>query len=317
MQYVHKNGLKISKFTLGTVQLGMEYGIANKSGKPNEATSFSILQAAVQGGVNSFDTSLHYGDSEVVLGSFFSSGISSLREPVITTKFKLAKGDLAEGVKLSDSAVEKQIYKCAESSLERLKINKIPIYMLHEPSDMLQYGRIIAKTLEKLKNEGLVKIAAVSVYTTDEVFKMLKNDVYEAVQAPMNVFDSRLTESGALKRLYIESKMIFVRSIFLQGLFFMNPDSLTGVLKDAQEPLAKLAKLAEEEGMSIAQLALSYIRDMKEVTSLVIGAETPEQVMDNLRLMEGPGISERTVNEIETCFRGMPVNILNPGLWKR
>ena len=128
MQYVNINGLKISKLTLGTVQLGMNYGIANKSGKPDIAKSFSILKTAVDGGVNSFDTSLHYGDSEEVIGSFFSEGKRGINNPVLTTKFKVTPGD-----KLSAKEVEKQIYDCVENSLKHLKLKKSPVYMLHNP----------------------------------------------------------------------------------------------------------------------------------------------------------------------------------------
>jgi len=92
---------------------------------------------------------------------------------------------------------------------------------------------------------------------------------------------------------------------------------LTGNLKDAEGILRKLSTLADREGMSIAQLALSFIRDMKEVTSLVIGAEAPEQVKENIKLMEGPAISEKTENEIRNLFDNIPIHILNPGLWKR
>jgi len=74
MKYAKAGGYDISKYTLGTVQLGMEYGIANKSGKPDMEKSFGIIQAAVDGGINSIDTALLYGDSEVVLGNFFLRG---------------------------------------------------------------------------------------------------------------------------------------------------------------------------------------------------------------------------------------------------
>lgn len=312
MQYVDIRGLHISKFTLGTVQLGMEYGIANKSGMPDEAKSFSILQIAVDGGVSSFDTSMHYGESEAVIGNFLSSCRSGLRDPVLTTKFKVVPGDY-----LSDKEVEKQIYEFIENSLQRLKIKKIPVYMLHNPQDMTMYGKIVPATLRKLKREGLIGMAAVSVYTSEEVDEMLRDDIYEAIQIPMNIIDRRLIKKGSLKRLHEADKIVFARSLYLQGLFFMDPSLLTGNLKDAEEPLRKLALLADREGMSIAQLALSHIRDMKEVTSLVIGAEAPGQVDDNIRLMEGPSISEKTEYEISNQFGNIPIHVLNPGLWKR
>ncbi len=312
MEYANIRGLNISKLTLGTVQLGMDYGIANIKGKPDRNESFRILKTAVDGGVNSFDTSLLYGDSEVVLGDFFSSELSSLENPVLTTKFKVTPGD-----NLTQRDIEEQIYGFVEESMKRLKIKRIPLYMLHNPADMTLYGDIVPNTLKKLKDEGLIGMAAVSVYTPEEVSEMLKNDIYEAIQIPMNIIDNRLIKSGLLRRLHEKNRIVFVRSVFLQGLFFMDPDSLTGNLTDARDILIQLTDLADKEGLSIQQLALSYIRDLEGVTSLVIGAESSEQVEENIRLMKGPSISEKTRDEIIRLFDGVPVHILNPGLWQR
>jgi aryl-alcohol dehydrogenase-like predicted oxidoreductase len=312
MQYTSIRDMNISKLTLGTVQLGMEYGIANKKGKPSQEESFNILQAATEGGVNSFDTSLLYGDSEVVLGNYFSSSKYSIRNLVLTTKFKIRHDK-----NLTRDDIERQMYEFVEQSMRRLKIEKIPVYMLHNPDDMVIYGDIVPKTLKRLKNEGLIGIAAVSVYTSEEAYEMMQNEVYEAIQIPMNIFDNRLIKSGAISKLHENNKIIFVRSVFLQGLFFMDPESLTGNLVDAKDLLLKLDRLANKEGMSIQQLALSYIRDIEGVSSLVIGAEIPEQVRENIKLMEGTSISEKTKYEISKLFDNIPSHILNPGLWRR
>lgn len=60
--------------------------------------------------------------------------------------------------------------------------------------------------------------------------------------------------------------IVFIRSVFLQGLFFRDPQTLPeGVLQLAKEPLKKLNKLAEEENRSIAEIALTFIRDLDGV----------------------------------------------------
>lgn len=310
MKYYKSGEFNISKITLGTVQLGMSYGIANKSGKPDEGKSVKILDAAVSGGINSFDTAREYGDSEELLGNFFTAEQCRLKNPLLTTKFTIESD---ENVDPSD--IERSIYRYAEASLDRLKIKRIPVYMLHNAADMIEYGKIIADTLKKLIKEGLVGMAAVSVYTGEEAAEMLKYDVYEAIQIPMNILDERLINSGILKKLHQKGIIIFVRSVFLQGLFLMAPDALKGSLKAARPYLIKLAALSESEGMSVGQLAMSYIRDMEEVASLVIGADTDEQVSENIRMLEGPPISEKTRFLIAQEFKDVPVKILDPRLW--
>ena len=59
---------RVSRFVLGTAQLGMDYGIANVCGQPSEKLACEIVKTALGHGVNCFDTAQAYGNSEVVLG---------------------------------------------------------------------------------------------------------------------------------------------------------------------------------------------------------------------------------------------------------
>ena len=81
----------ISAMSLGTVQLGMNYGIANNAGKPSEETAFAILRTALEKGVTSLDTARGYGDSEEVIGRFLRTWEGEA--PVITTKILDLQGD--------------------------------------------------------------------------------------------------------------------------------------------------------------------------------------------------------------------------------
>ena len=313
MQYTYIRQFEISKVTLGTVQMGMDYGIANKTGMPGEKESFGILKAAIDGGINSFDTAELYGDSEAILGKYFTSNEGIDRQPVITTKFRITLCEYE-----STRNIEKQIYEHVEKSLQRLKIKKIPVYMLHISKDMIDmtlYGKIISTTLEKLKKEGVIEKAGISAYTSGEVDEMLKEDVYETIQIPMNIMDHRLINSGSLKKLKAANIIVFARSVFLQGLFFLRPEELAGNLKGTEKLIRQVNLLAENEGISVAQLALLYIRDMEGITSLVLGAETQEQVRENIKLMDAPSIKENTRNKIREVFAGVPEEILNPRLW--
>ncbi len=84
MKRVNTGGRPLPAMTVGTVQLGMDYGIANDSGKPDEEKSFAILRTAFGQGALSLDTSPAYGDSEEIIGRFLKTweGV----QPYITTK---------------------------------------------------------------------------------------------------------------------------------------------------------------------------------------------------------------------------------------
>nr|MBQ4319696.1 aldo/keto reductase [Clostridia bacterium] len=68
MKYYDLNGSRLSAMTLGTVQLGMDYGIGGKIEKPDKDYAFAILDRAIESGVNILDTANNYGDSERVIG---------------------------------------------------------------------------------------------------------------------------------------------------------------------------------------------------------------------------------------------------------
>jgi aryl-alcohol dehydrogenase-like predicted oxidoreductase len=310
MEYSKIQGFTISKYTLGTVQLGMPYGIANKSGQPNIKQSFDILETAVRYGINAIDMAADYGTAEEVVGKYLLTLKNNEDKPLLVTKFAIRQAE-----NLTDDDIERQVRIFVENSVQHLQIKKLQILLLHNAADMYLYGSPISKTLRKLINEGLVGKVGVSVYTASDVEKMLEEDLYEVVQLPLNIMDHRLVKRGIIEKLRQKEIVIFVRSVFLQGLFFLNPDELPANLKDAREPLLQLRQLANEEGISVAQLALSYIRDMDGITSLVVGAEKPEQVRSNAELINSAPLSENVRSRIEGMFLNVPNHVLNPSVW--
>ena len=298
MKTVKQRGLEISEISLGAVQLGLNYGINNTHGKPSAETAAKILTTACEGGINVIDTASGYGDSEKVVGDFFRTYTG--KKPTIVTKFKIMI-DTDKTAPVED--VEKILRAQVENSLETLGYDKLPLLMLHRESEMFDYGEVLPSALKKLKSEGLVERVGVSLNSTKYIDDVVKNDLYEAVQLPLNM---------------MADVIVFIRSVFLQGLFFRDPQTLPeGVLQLAKEPLKKLNKLAEEENRSIAEIALTFIRDLDGVTSLVLGSETPEQVKENISLVNAPGISEATRSRILEIFSDIDERVLMPWTWNK
>lgn len=310
MEYVEARGLRLSRLTLGTVQLGMDYGIANTAGKPDFERSAALLDAAAAGGINSFDTAAAYGDSEAVLGRYFAGRPAGAPDPLIITKMKtgaaqpLDRGRLLAAVRAS-----------VEGSLARLRRGRVEALMLHSAADLLLHGEAIVRAMEDVRDEGLAGRIGVSVYTSREADEALRYSAFDAVQIPVNVMDTRFSQSGALERLKAAGIIVFVRSVFLQGLFFRDPDTLPAGLSEAGPYLRILREAARIEGMTVAQLAFGHVRDLPGVTSLVVGAETADQVRENLRLFEAPSISGETAAWLRESFNGVPERVLNPHLW--
>ena len=304
-------GMEISKLSLGTVQLGMNYGINNAGGQPTAELANRILQTACDGGIKVFDTSSDYGTSEKIVGDFFKSYKG--KKPLLVTKFKI-EDDPKKVAPIED--VEKNLRRQVETSLERLGYNKLPLLMLHRESELFDYGDVLPNALKQLQREGLVDKVGVSLNGCTYVKDVLENDLYEAVQIPLNMLDTKNVLHGGIDKLRDKGVIVFIRSVYLQGLIFRDPDTLPdGLLQDAKEPLKRLRRLAEEENMSVAQVAITFMRDLDGVSSLVLGSETPEQVKENLALVNSPKLSDSARGKILDMFQDINPDVLKPWLW--
>ncbi len=299
MDYTVVNGKNLSQMTLGTVQLGLNYGIANEGGQPELRQSHAMLSCALENGVSSLDTARAYGTSEVVLGSFLKI-IPQNEIPFLTSKLIVGLPETA-----SEAEVEKSMFESVETSLATLGISKLDCLMLHRGEEMTKHGKSVPNVLKKMVTEGYTSMVGVSVYEPEELDIMLQNDVYQATQLPMSLFDQKWIHQGYLEKLSQNNITVFVRSVFLQGLFFLNPAAITDPLlvEYARPYLLKLSELCERENVSIAEFAISFIRDLPGVTSLVLGADTDAQVFANIGYMNAPALSEKVRHEALEVFK--------------
>lgn len=308
MDYVKIKDLKISKLTLGTAQLGFDYGIANQKGQPEVKQCYEILKTAIEGGINSFDTAPAYGESERILGQFFSSKTNILKNPVITTKLE---NIMAGGKDKVNDIIINQV----ENSLQTLALNRLPVLLVHNMNDFYQVKEEIIKCMLKLKEKGLVKNIGVSVYNPEDVKEVISSGKFDAIQIPINIMDHRLINSGLLKELENEGMIVFARSVFLQGIIFMEPEQLPKEMSFARKHILKLRELSQREGIGIAELAVTFVRDLSGISSLVIGSEKSEQVEENIKLMEKPQMKSEVREKIMEIFSDIPEKLVNPVLW--
>lgn len=295
MHYTNCGSKKLSAMTIGTVQLGMNYGIANDGGKPDEEKSFAMLRSAFENGITSLDTARAYGNSEEVIGRFLKTWEGEI--PFITTKVPNS-GDTPA------NKLEGYVVDSVEQSLARLGVSKVDAVMLHSTADVYAHGENIAKAMEALLKKGYTDQIGVSVYDGKDIEEMLKYPQFTVTQVPMSIFDQRLIASGMVDKLKQRDYTVFVRSVFLQGLFFLDPDKVTDpiLVEHAVPKIRLLRQIAAAEGMSIAQLAIAFMRDTAGVTSLVLGADTPEQVKENIAYFDAPSLPKKVMAKLQEEF---------------
>lgn len=305
MKYFEKHGLKLSQMTLGTVQLGLPYGINNTAGQPDTTESFRMLLTAYQGGVSLLDTSDNYGSSEETIGHFRTAHPES--PFLLCTKFAT--------VHMDPDNLYRDIRAQALRSMQKLQTDCLDIFMSHIETDYLTHGQRLTDALMRLKDEGLIRSYAISLQDKTHLEQIVTEGGFDAVQIPLNLFDCNELRNGVLSRLSAAGTAVFVRSVYLQGLFFKDPATLTGGLRSAVPYLEELHRTADALNISIAQLALSFIRDAQGVDSLVLGSENTAQITQNLQLMECPVLPKAVCEHLLECLKDIPPKLASPWLW--
>jgi aryl-alcohol dehydrogenase-like predicted oxidoreductase len=289
--------LKTKKIILGTVQLGLSYGINNSKGKPTKNQAFEILEEAHKNGIKFLDTAAAYGDSEEVIGSFHSS---SQKHFSILTKFH-AEGD-------------DQISNLVSSALKRLNVPKLEVLFFHSYQDFKANPNILLDLLQEVKAGRINKIG-VSVYTNQEIENLLDFDDVKVIQAPFNLLDNESKRAETFKKAKAKGKEIHTRSVFLQGLFFKDTESLTETLSPLKTHLQKIANLAKASNLSVASLALNYALTKNYIDGVLIGVEDVQQLKSNIAALE-ENLPLKVSQEIDQIAVSN-INLLNPAQWNR
>ena len=302
-------GLDITVLSLGTVQLGMDYGIHNANGKPSLETSFRILDAAMAVGINTLDTAAGYGNSEEVIGAWLKTVPAENRPFIVTKAAKLDHSSL--------DALRADLKERVKTSRERLGLSQLPLLMLHNCEDYLCDKENVKLVFEELKASGDILYSGISAYSNHDYGELAASG-FDAVQIPVNIFDWGQIENGGLQKLKDSGMMIFVRSVYLQGLVFQDPETLPAHMAFCKETLVKFRTLCDKYQLSPAVLALSYALTLPGVTSLVLGSETVEQVQQNAQLLNATvTLSPAQMAEIRENFLNTDIKVLNPGLWPK
>lgn len=293
----------MSRLVLGTAQLGMPYGIANKSGKPDFSSALSIVRAAWESGIDEFDTAQAYGDSEQILGRIFME-LGIVQEARVITKLR----------SVQTFGEERLLHQSVEESLKRLKVSKLECLLLHREDmlDMLDDG--LKESLLTLVQRGYVRHLGVSVYSPDRAMQALRYDLFDVIQIPANVLDRRFQRAGIFEISEGRDRRIYIRSAFLQGLVLMNGEDVPEKMASVKPILAKLDHLALQYRLSRQAIALLYLRDRFARAKVIFGAEVPEQVLQNTRCwqLEAPA---GFLLELADALPELDENILNPAKW--
>ncbi|MDD2709446.1 MAG: aldo/keto reductase [Verrucomicrobiae bacterium] len=300
-------GMKLSRLMLGTVQFGMTYGIANRSGQPSKKNIRDILAFACEHGVNCLDTAAAYGTSEEVLGRTLTElGITD--RMIVVTKVCHLPGDI------SPSSASEKIEASVTSSLKRLRLDSLPICLFHAEENFRHVEALI-----KLRDKGLVRHIGASTATPQAAADIADSGLSEAIQVPANLLDHRFTKDGGVCRKASARKMaVFIRSVYLQGLILMSDAETPPDLTDVIPHRRRMQTLAGQAGLSLAELAMRHLLSLPGAACILTGVESIEQIKQNIELFDKGPLPADLINAINAAAApGLPGRILDPSQWAK
>jgi len=286
------------KLALGTVQFGLDYGVANVVGQVQLAEARSMLSLASASGIDVLDTAIAYGTSEEVLGK-----VGADRFRVVT---KLPSLPL-----IDEDGIACWVRDQVEASLARLGQKQIYGLLLHRPHDLLGADSdLLIQALIDLKATGIIEKIGISIYSPDELDPICKKVQIDLVQAPLNVIDRRMETSGWLDRLKDDGVEVHIRSVFLQGLLLMERSKIPQKFSHWSMLWGGWHEKLQDSGVSALAACLAYPLSLEQVDRVIVGVDTAAQLAEIIQA------SNQTKADLDTSFMtSTDTDLINPSNW--
>src|SRR5215204_3606430 len=290
------SGLFVSALTLGTMTFGGRGGFS-KVGSTDVTGARRQVDMCLDAGVNLFDTANIYsgGDSEEILGEAIAGRRDEL---LLATKVRMPAGDGPNDTGLSRQHIIRQ----CEESLRRLGTDYIDLYQVHEWDGITPLEETL-EALDTLVRSGKVRYVGSSNYSGWQLMKALGVSERLGLQRYVSqqihyTLQARDAEYELVPLAIDQECSILVWSPLagglLSGKYRRDRDASEGrhVEGWAEPPvyytdklydtIEVLVEIADDHGVSAAQVSLAWLLGRPGVASVIVGARTEEQLADNL-----------------------------------
>jgi len=286
----------MNKIALGTAQFGFDYGVNNKRGKIPKSEAFSILEKAFSSGVDCLDTAPAYGDSEAILGEYLKKTKANFK--IVS---KLPKIDPSK------------ILSAFSSSLSDLGLNTLYGYLFHD----FQYYRnnpAAWDIFKSLKAEGKIEKIGFSLYYPDDLDVILDRRLgIDLVQVPYSIFDRRFEPFFPLLR--DQGIEVHVRSVFLQGLLFKQPDELFKEFLKIRDKIRKINSIAASANLSKVSLCLNFAIINEFINKVIVGVDSLQDLNGIISSSADIGVVKKLLAELDD-LQETDQNVILPMNWQ-
>ena len=275
-------GINVSEVSFGCVEIGMPYGIGieRASDMLSEEEAIDLLQAALDAGVNFFDTARLYGTSEQLIGKAFKA---RRKEVVLGTKCRPIRdqsGSLPPETNLRDC-----IYASLHESLEALQTDFVDLFMLHQSDSEILANETIAAVFSELKKAGTIRATGVSTYTTEDSETAMESELWDVIQFPFNLLDQR--QAVLFEQAQAQGVGLVVRSVLMKGLLSHRGVNLHPSLKAVEAHIRAYHELLASNVPDLPTLATKFALSHHEIASVLVGIDRLEYLQQALATADG------------------------------
>lgn len=306
-----RTGLFVSALALGTVELGVEYGIPlpGESGRPSDAEGIRIVHAALDGGINFIDTARAYGESERVLGL----ALAERRERVVLAS-KVAT-QRADGSTPIGDELRRAMLASLDESLHQLGTEWLDIWQIHNVDGaLLSQSDVVADVFAAAKQAGKIRWAGGSFYGASLPLTALAYDLFDVMQVTYSVLDQRLADHF-FAAARAQNVGVVVRSVLLKGALTERADHLPPHLQPLIERSRRFRQRVADAGIgcSPAQAAVAFALANPAIHSVLVGVRSVEEVNDAVQAagLHLPSALLAQLGELRLDDN----DLLNPGTW--
>lgn len=303
--------LCVSAIALGTVELGLDYGIQAPGhfGRPEEQDAATLIDNALGAGINLLDTARAYGESEAILGRLLKQ---RRKQIILATK---ANAHLPDGSVPSGVALQRALLTQLDESLRLLQTDYVDIWQIHNvDAQVLAEEETLTATFAEAKQAGKIRWAGGSFYGAALPEQALHTDLFDVLQVTYSVLDQRIADR-VLPLAQQKDIGILVRSVLLKGALTERadhlPDHLAALRKCSQHFRHLVQKYAPD--FTPAQAALAFALANPQIQSALVGMRSAEELASNLQAVNAT-LSPDLLDAL-TNLRVDDEDLLNPGMW--
>lgn len=296
---MHEKSNPSSRLVLGTVALGVPYGIGDKQ-RPDTPEVAKLFKFARDVGISRLDTAPSYGIAEELVGKL----ASPLGFEIWT---KLSNISLDKHAPFSARASIKQ-------SLDTLRQNSIDFLQWHNWSVDLYENPYFLEIWNEVRNNSQIKYVGASTYGVENALAAVRSGLFDMVQIEWN-----LLNQSVLNAVGQEAKnrgvRLALRSVFLQGVLTDKGENLPGPLAKLQDFRNAAKQFAAQFGLTLNALALRAALDHPMAPLVLIGPDRLDQLQEICHDAQLPALSGEVLSKLSKLT--VPdVSLVDPRMWK-